>query len=190
MSPPLCHLTSVGAIFSSTPAEFGVKAVVDRFSIIKPKVLFTIDKYRYARSEHDVTRRSRQVIEDMIKAGDLTSEVVVVGHLNRSRKPAPETLEGYPSQVHVQDWQSFMASGADAPSKIDFYRADFSHPIWIVFSSGTTGKPKSIYGPGGGIMLMRKLVEHVSYALCLADSRSTGTLTTATRTSNSRRWGG
>jgi acetoacetyl-CoA synthetase len=51
-----------------------------------------------------------------------------------------------------------MRTGADCPKEIPFLRLPFNHPIWIVFSSGTTGKPKSIYGPGGGIMLMRKVV--------------------------------
>lgn len=148
---------SLGAIFSSTPAEFGVKAVVDRYEIIKPKVLFTIDKYRYAGKEHSITERARAVVDEIAKAGKLKN-VVTFGQLAKDRQPAPETLEGYPPSVKSWDWASFMASGSDAPAEIDFYRGDFSHPIWIVFSSGTTGKPKSIYGPGGGIYLMRRVV--------------------------------
>jgi acyl-coenzyme A synthetase/AMP-(fatty) acid ligase len=148
----------VGAIFSSTPAEFGVKAVVDRYSIIRPKVLFTIDRYRYAGKEHDVTERSRKVVEELRALGDELTQVVVVGHLNTIRTPANDAVKGFPSSVRVSDWHTFMGTGNDCPPKIPFYRAEFNHPIWIVFSSGTTGKPKSIYGPGGGIMLMRKLV--------------------------------
>lgn len=134
-----------------------MKAVVDRYSIIKPKVLFTIDKYRYAGNEHDVTERSRKVVDELRALGPELGHVVVVGHLNTIRTPAPDALKGYPSSVAVSDWHTFMGTGNDCPPQIPFYRAEFNHPIWIVFSSGTTGKPKSIYGPGGGIMLMRKL---------------------------------
>lgn len=146
---------AVGALFSSTPAEFGVSAVVDRYTVIKPKVLFTIDKYRYAGKEHDVSERARQVVEAL--HGGLT-HVVVLGHLSKDRTPAPETLQGYMAGPVVQDWHSFMASGNDCPKEVAFERMPWNHPMWIVFSSGTTGKPKSIFGPSGGVFIMRKLV--------------------------------
>ncbi|KAM0748426.1 acetyl-CoA synthetase-like protein [Meredithblackwellia eburnea MCA 4105] len=147
-------VVSVGAIFSSTPAEFGAHAVIDRYSIVKPKVLFTIDSYRYGKKTHDVSVRAREVVEQLTKIGGL-EQVVVIGHLAQNRRPSPASLKGYASGPTVRSWQDFMGLGSDAPEKIPFRRAEFSYPIWIVFSSGTTGKPKSIYGPGTGILLMR-----------------------------------
>ncbi|WOO79169.1 Acetoacetyl-CoA synthetase [Vanrija pseudolonga] len=148
---------SIGALFSSTPAEFGVIAVVDRYDIIKPKVLFTIDSYRYGRKEHELSTRAREVVKRVSAQGKLTN-VVVFGQLAADREPAPDSLKGYVDAVKVSSFSDFIATGARAPPKIDFWRGPFNHPIWIVFSSGTTGKPKSIYGPGGGILLMRKVV--------------------------------
>ncbi|KAH8915124.1 acetyl-CoA synthetase-like protein, partial [Atractiella rhizophila] len=146
---------AVGAIFSSTPAEFGSHAVIDRYSIIKPKVLFTIDKYRYGRKEHLVSQRAREVVDALVKVGGI-EHVIVIGHLVPSREPVPDSLKGFKG-VKTQTWNAFLKSGNAAPKNIEFHRADFSWPIWIVFSSGTTGKPKSILGPGGGLLLSRKM---------------------------------
>lgn len=156
----------VGAIFSSTPAEFGVNAVIDRYDIIRPRVLFTIDAYRYSGKEHDVTERTREVVR---RLGGI-EHVITIGHLNSSREPSADALKGFPAGPTVQSWGSFMAMGADAPAEIEFRRGPFNHPIWIVFSSGTTGKPKSIMGPGGGVFLMRKLVYTVHFNMDHRDS--------------------
>lgn len=132
-------------------------AVVDRYDIIKPKVLFTIDSYRYGRKEHELSSRAREVVKRVSQQGKLTN-VVVFGQLAADRQPTPDSLKGYVDSVKVSSFSDFIATGANAPATIDFWRGPFNHPIWIVFSSGTTGKPKSIYGPGGGILLMRKVV--------------------------------
>lgn len=149
---------AVGAIFSSTPAEFGVKAIVDRYASIKPRILFGIDRYRYGGKEHRVEERLHEVVKQLPSI----EQVYIVGHLAKDRKPQPQSLKGFREGVKVNSFQDFIASGADAPLTIDFWRGPFSHPIWIVFSSGTTGKPKAILGPGGGVMLMRKMVMTVS----------------------------
>ncbi|BEI95588.1 hypothetical protein CcaverHIS631_0105370 [Cutaneotrichosporon cavernicola] len=157
---------AIGAIFSSTPAEFGVNAVLDRYDIIKPRVLFTIDAYRYNGKEHDVSERAREVVR---RLGGI-EHVVCIGHLNESREPSLDSLKGYPDGPAIHTWHGFLGQGNDAPKKIDFARMPFNHPMWIVFSSGTTGKPKSIMGPGGGVMLMRKLVYTVHFNMDHRDS--------------------
>lgn len=132
---------TIGAIFSSTPAEFGVAAVVDRYSTIRPKVLFTIDSYRYGGKEHSVTARAHEIVNTL----DSLTQVIVIGHLQKDRQPKPEGVKGFPaSGPTIRKWGEFMKLGNDAPAEIPFRRAEFSYPIWIVFSSGTTGKPKSI----------------------------------------------
>jgi acetoacetyl-CoA synthetase len=88
----------------------------------------------------------------LTKIGGL-EHIVVIGHLAVDRKPAPESLRGYSRGVAIRSWQDFM-TGSIA-SKIPFHRGNFNDTMWIVFSSGTTGKPKAIYGPAGGIILMR-----------------------------------
>jgi acetoacetyl-CoA synthetase len=90
-----------------------------------------------------VTERAKEVIKALTSAGKL-DHVVVIGHLYKDREPAPSALTGYAAGPTVRSWNKFMTLGNNRPKEIPFYRADFNHPIWIVFSSGTTGKPKSI----------------------------------------------
>lgn len=134
---------TVGALFSSTPAEFGAHAVIDRYSLLQPKILFTIDSYRYGGKTHGVTERAKTVVKALTEAGKL-DHVVVIGHLAKDRKPSTASITGYAAGPAVRAWSDFMKMGNAKPATIPFYRGDFNHPIWIVFSSGTTGKPKSI----------------------------------------------
>jgi acetoacetyl-CoA synthetase len=139
----LSTFLAVGALFSSTPAEFGTHAVIDRYSLLQPKVLFTIDSYRYGGKTHQVTERAKTVVKALVDAGKL-DHVVVIGHLAKDREPAASSLTGHVAGPTVRSWSKFMELGNDRPETIPFFRGDFNHPIWIVFSSGTTGKPKSI----------------------------------------------
>lgn len=136
-------MSAVGALISTTPAEFGSHAVIERFTTIRPKVLVTIDSYRYGKKVHQVTPRAREIVAALAKLGCLKA-VIVVGHLDKHREPVQESLTGYAEGPGVCSWNRFMHLGLKAPAEIPFRRAEFSYPIWIVFSSGTTGKPKSI----------------------------------------------
>lgn len=117
--------------------------MIDRYSLLQPKILFTIDTYRYGGKTHEVTERAKTVVKALTDAGKL-DHVVVIGHLAKDREPAPSSLSGYAAGPTVRSWSSFMKLGDNRPATIPFFRTDFNHPIWIVFSSGTTGKPKSI----------------------------------------------
>lgn len=113
-----------------------------------------------------MTERAREVVRRL----PCIEHVIVIGHLNKSREPHVAAFGGYPDGPAIHSWGGFMGMGADAPKEVEFKRMPFNHPMWIVFSSGTTGKPKSIMGPGGGIFLMRKLVYTVHFNMDHRDS--------------------
>jgi acetoacetyl-CoA synthetase len=129
---------SIGAIWSCCSVDFGVTAVVDRFSQIEPKVLIAISAYRYGDKEVD---RS-QALADIVASLPTLQAVVKVDYL-----PGFESvsLDG----VGTYAWNSFGDPGAP----LSFTRVEFSSPLWILYSSGTTGLPKAIVHSHGGITL-------------------------------------
>lgn len=129
---------SLGAIWSSCAPEFGVQSVLDRFRQIEPKVLLTVDGYRYAGKSHD---RSAAVAE--IAAGLPTLEHVVVLSV------LGEQLLKLEAAVSIDELCSTQ-------EPLEFTAVPFSHPLWVLYSSGTTGLPKPIVQGHGGILL-----EHV-----------------------------
>ena len=136
---------SIGAVWSSAAPEFGVKTVVERFAQIQPKVLFAADGYRFAGK--DVLRGDEVV--DMAAQLPSLRTVVWLDYLN-AETPAPSGLQ------NAVTWGSLM-SGMDIPAE-DFHyeRVESDHPMWILFSSGTTGLPKAIVHGHVGM-----LVEHL-----------------------------
>jgi acetoacetyl-CoA synthetase len=126
---------SIGAIWSSAAPEFGARSVVDRFSQIEPKVLLAVDGYRYGGKDFD----RREVVESIAaEIGDVP--VVEFGYLSES------------------GW----AEDAE-PAELEFAQLPFDHPLWVLYSSGTTGLPKSIVQGQGGILLehLKKMNLHV-----------------------------
>src|SRR4051795_13342017 len=119
---------SLGAIWSSAAPEFGARSVIDRFAQIEPKVLLAIDGYRYGGKDFD-----RAEIVDSI-AAEVGATVVRLGYLDGS------------------GWEEGFLR--DAP--LEFAQVPFDHPLWVLYSSGTTGLPKAIVHGQGGILL-----EHV-----------------------------
>jgi acetoacetyl-CoA synthetase len=116
---------SIGAIWSSAAPEFGARSVIDRFSQIEPKVLLAVDGYRYGGRDFD---RSAHVEEIAEATG---ARVVRLGYLDGTGWPA-----------------GFLASG-----ELEFAMLAFDHPLWVLYSSGTTGLPKPIVHSQGGILV-------------------------------------
>ena len=134
---------SLGAVFSSCSPDFGVRGVLDRFGQITPKVLIACDGYRYAGKVLPAHEKLAEII-----AGLPTLEHVVT---------VPFIGEGRKNLAKSSDWPDVLASAPGTP--LGFARLPFSHPLYIMYSSGTTGVPKCIVHSAGGTLLQH-LKEH------------------------------
>jgi acetoacetyl-CoA synthetase len=137
--------TALGAVFTSTSPDFGVAGVLDRFGQVEPKVLIAADGYVYAGRGHSRLELLPQVI-DGLPSVELC---VVVGEI--TEWPDTAAIRG---AEHYRDVVSRF-QGAD----LNFTRLPFDHPAFILYSSGTTGRPKCIVHRGGGLLL-KHLSEH------------------------------
>ncbi len=142
--------TSLGAVWSSCSPDFGVKGVLDRFGQISPKVLFTADGYAFGGKRFDSLGRVRRVLEAIPQI----ERVVVVPYLE-----ATGVGGGTPSE-RIVSWENFQ-SGCE-PGDIDFAQLPFDHPLYIMYSSGTTGLPKCMVHGAGGTLIqhLKELVLH------------------------------
>ncbi|MBM3521378.1 MAG: acetoacetate--CoA ligase [Alphaproteobacteria bacterium] len=129
---------SLGATWSSCSPDFGVQGVLDRFGQIEPKVLIAVDGYHYAGKTHDCLAKLREARPKLPSV----TRVVVVGYASA----APD-LAGIADAVRYDDFVS------GKPETAEFTPVPFSHPLYILYSSGTTGVPKCIVHGVGGTLL-------------------------------------
>ena len=144
--------TSLGALWSSCSPDFGIAGVLDRFGQIAPKVLLTADGYFYGGKTLDSLTPIAGVLAQLPSV-----TTVIVVPVTRA-EPALGAVQAAAANPHcrVQLWARFGSSGA----KLTFAREPFAHPLYIMYSSGTTGKPKCIVHGAGGTLLQH-LKEHL-----------------------------
>ncbi len=135
--------TAIGAIWSSCSPDFGVSGIVDRFSQIAPKCLFLTKSYFYQGKHFELADRIQELRERLPSV----CKWVLIDHLQQ-----PEVEY----DKDVGDWRAFLQEGAGQKSQLMFYPGNFDHPIYILYSSGTTGAPKCIVHSAGGTLLQHK----------------------------------
>jgi acetoacetyl-CoA synthetase len=135
--------TSIGAIWSSTSPDFGIKGVLDRFQQINPKVVIAADGYLYGDKYINTLDKLNAIVESLPSV-----EAVIVAQY--VEKPELNTIN-----IGIF-WDDFLA---DEPAPLVFEQLPFDHPLYIMYSSGTTGLPKSIVHCAGGVLLQH-LKEH------------------------------
>jgi acetoacetyl-CoA synthetase len=140
--------SALGAVWSSCSPDFGVNGVIDRFGQIQPKVLFTASSYQYGGKRFDCLDKIADVTAQIASI----EHVVVVPYTERA-----DDISHVRAAVHLAD---FVAAHADAA--LEFTPTAFDHPLYIMYSSGTTGVPKCIVHGAGGTLLqhLKELVLH------------------------------
>lgn len=143
----LLATSAIGAVWSSASPDFGVRGVVDRFGQIEPKVFIACDGYWYGGKAFDCQEKIGQILAEMPSV----QTVVIVPYAGGSAAHRP---------ANAVDWSDFLGSGP-APA-LTFERLPFNHPLYILYSSGTTGVPKCIVHGAGGSLLqhVKELVLH------------------------------
>ena len=142
---------SQGIVWSSCSPDFGVDGVVERFGQIEPKVLFCADGYRYNGQEHDTLERVREIVERL----PTLRKAVVVPSVDEH-----VDVSDVPKAVRLDEWLRRYTAG-----DIAFAQLPFDHPVYILFTSGTTGKPKCIVHGAGGALLQNLKMHKLQFDL-------------------------
>jgi acetoacetyl-CoA synthetase len=141
--------TSIGAVWSSCGPDFGTRGVLDRYTQLAPKVLFCVDGYQYGGKPFDRKAEVQKIL------GQLPSieRVIYLPYLNRDDRE--------PLTSNTVFWNDLLNHPPVGAAEFRFEQVPFDHPLWILFSSGTTGLPKPICHGHGGIVLEQ--LKHVAF---------------------------
>jgi len=140
---------TLGAIWSSCSPDFGVQGVLDRFGQIEPKILFSVDGYYYNGNYHDIFSKTAKIIA----ASPSLQKTIIIPY--DKEKPSKINIT-----EHLQVVSIDYFTAPFVPKKIIFQQLSFNHPLYILFSSGTTGAPKCIVHSQGGALL-KHATEHI-----------------------------
>ncbi len=132
---------SLGAIWSSAAPEFGARSVIDRFAQIEPKVFLTVDGYRHGGKDFGRSAVAAAILTEL----RTVEHAVLLGYLDEGADPAA-------LGERAISWQELLDEGAPG-AELRFEQVGFDHPLWVLYSSGTTGLPKAIVQGHGGILL-------------------------------------
>ncbi|XP_065831131.1 acetoacetyl-CoA synthetase-like isoform X2 [Oscarella lobularis] len=141
---------SLGAIWSSTSPDFGVAGVLDRFVQIQPRLIFSVNAVWYNGRAHNHLEKLEQVVKGLKSV----EKVIVHPHVGELKNDALEKIP------HGELLSDFIKTAATNPSELTFAQVPFNHPLFIMYSSGTTGVPKCMVHSVGGT-LIQHLKEHV-----------------------------
>ena len=139
---------SLGAVFTSTSPDFGARGLLDRFTQVKPKLLFVTDGYFYAGKWFSLIDK----IDEVELGLPSVDQTVIVPYPREELQEAKS-----PSIGGRENWDTFLQKYS--ATKVDFPAYNFNHPWYVLYSSGTTGKPKCIVHKSGGVLL-KHLAEH------------------------------
>src|SRR5207302_600253 len=161
---------SIGAIWSSAAPEFGARSVIDRFAQIEPKVLFAVDGYRHGGKDFD---RSA-ALEDILAGLPTVERLVLLDYLSAATGGGSDAGSDTRTRAHARSarqsaskarparigWTELRDLGREAGASecgedrvLEFEQVPFGHPLWVLYSSGTTGLPKAIVHGHGGILV-------------------------------------
>lgn len=149
----LLACSSIGAIWSSCSPDFGTHSVLDRLSQIQPKVLFCVDGYYYKGKPFD---RKGEVTK-IINALPSIEHVIYLPYMDKS--------DTVPPVENAVLWHDLLDKPAVSAEEFEFEQVPFDHPLWVLFSSGTTGLPKAIVHGHGGIILEQHKLCSLQYNL-------------------------